>query len=132
MTLIEQVATYLEDSLSLGTLGTNLFVGYLPSSPDACIAVLDTGGLAPDVDVPTKSPTFQVFIRATNYDNGKAVLDTIRAGLHNKFPSNSTTGILVSGGTPILNMFAIAEGGHLGRDEVGRDLFSINFKCLTR
>lgn len=132
MTLIEQVAKYLQDTLSLGTLGTDIFIGYLPDSPDSAIAVMDTGGLEPDVHIPTKKPTFQVFIRDVNYDDGKAVLDAVRSGLHNKFPGNSTTGLLVAGGTSIMNMFAMAEGGHIGRDEVGRDLFSINFRCMTR
>jgi hypothetical protein len=130
MTLIEQVATYLEDNLLLGTIGTNIFITYTPDSantPDACISVLDTGGSSPDEYLPTKNPTFQVFIRDVDYDTGKAKLDAVRAGLH-RFFSN----YLVAGQTYFYYIFAISEGGHLGKDEAGRDLFSINFRCLTR
>lgn len=128
MTLIEQVATYLDDTLGLGTIGTDLFIGYAPdseSTPDSIIAVLDTGGTAPDPYLPTYVPTFQVFIRSDNYDNGKATLDSVR-GLH------QLVGELVSGQTYFYYILAISEGGHLGRDEAGRDLFSINFRCKTR
>lgn len=125
MTLIEQIATYLADDLSLGTLATDIFIGFMPETPDACIAVLDTGGTEPNRYVPTKSPTFQVFIRDENYDDGKTVLDSVR-GLHGKF------GELVSGEDHFLRLHAISEGGHVGRDEQGRDLFSINFTCEIR
>lgn len=132
MTLIEQVATYLQDTLSLGTIGTNIFINRLPDSPAAAIAVIDTGGAEPDTQVPVKRPTFQVLLRNTNYDNAKAVLNSVRDGLHNKFPGNSTTGLLTAGGTHILSMMAISEGGSIGQDEAGRDLMSINFICKTR
>jgi hypothetical protein len=125
MTLIEQIATYLQNDLSLGTIATDIFIGFLPETPDTCIAVLDTGGVTPNVYVPTKSPTFQVLVRATNYDNGKTVLDSVR-GLHRLF------GQLVSGQDYFLKLHAISEGGHIGRDEQGRDLFSINFVNETR
>jgi len=125
MTLIEQVATYLQDDFDLGTIGTDIFIGFMPESPDACIAVLDTGGTEPSRYLPIESPTFQAFIRATNYDNGKAVLATVR-GLHGKY------GELVSGEDHFMLLHAISEGGHVGRDEQGRDLFSIIFTCRTR
>lgn len=128
MTLIEQVATYLQDDLSLGTIGTNIFIGFAPdseSTPTQIISVLDTGGTAPDPYLPTYMPTFQVFIRAADYDTGKAILDSVR-GLH------QFKGSLVSGQTYFYYILAISEGGHLGRDEAGRDLFSINFRCKTR
>lgn len=128
MTLIEQVATYLQTNLSLGTIGTDIFIGYTPdsqSTPNEVISVIDTGGTEPDMYIPTHTPTFQVFIRAENYDAGKTILDTVR-GLH------QFAGTLVSGQTYFYYILAIAEGGHLGRDEAGRDLFSINFRCKTR
>lgn len=125
MTLIEQVATYLADDLSLGTPGTDIFIGYLPDTPDAAIAVLDTGGTEPSPFIPNKTPTFQVMIRDVDYDTGKAVLDSVR-GLHQK------VGELVTSETYFYYILAIAEGGHIGRDEAGRDLFSINFRTKTR
>jgi hypothetical protein len=129
MTLIEQIATYLDDDLNLGTLGTDIFVGYAPdseSTPAGIISVLDTGGTEPSSYLPTFMPTFQVFIRDVDYDTGRVVLDIVRNGLH------QFEGTLVVGQTYFYYILAISEGGHLGRDEAGRDLFSINFRCKTR
>jgi len=125
MTFIEEIARYLQTK-SVGTLGTNLFYSYLPDSVDACVAVMDTGGMTPDIDLPTKEPTFQVFIRSTTYDLGKAKMNTVRNELHRLM--NTT----LSGGTYVYNVFALSEGGHIGRNERGLDEFSINFKSLTR
>lgn len=130
MTLIEQVATYLIEQGVATALGTDIFIGRMPdnaTAPDAVIAVLDTGGPSPDIDIPTKSPTFQVFIRNTDYDTGKAKLDAVRTALHNFYND-----YLVAGQTFIYYIHALSEGGHLGQDEAGRDLFSMNFLCNTR
>jgi len=124
--LINDVADYLAEE-GIGTVATDIFCGYLPDETADCIAVLDTGGSEPDKDIPTKEPTFQVMIRASDYSAGKAQLDAVRAALH-----RSANISLVSGETYFYFILAIAEGGHLGRDDGGRDLFSINFRARTR
>ncbi len=126
MTFIEQVATYLQAG-GIGTLGTNLFISNLPDSVDSCVAVFDTGGMTPDIYLPTKEPTFQVLVRSTTYDLGKAKIDAIRALLHRNF--NVT---LVVGQTYVYSILAMSEGGHIGQNERGLDEFSMNFKALTR
>lgn len=126
MSVISEVAQFLHDN-SVGVLSTNLFYSFLPDNADACIGVLDTGGPAPDIYLPTKSPTFEVLIRAIDYDTGKAKLDAVRALLHNKYNSQ-----LVNGGIYFYSINAISEGGHLGKNERGLDEFSINFLCKTR
>lgn len=125
MILIDDIADYLED-LEIGIVGTTIFKSYMPPTPDNCIAVLDTGGVEPDHDLPTKHPTFQVLVRSTDYATGKALLDSIRAGLH------QAKGELISGQTFFYYVFALSEGGHIGRNDRGLDEFSINFECLTR
>jgi len=124
--VIDDVAQYLDDE-GIGTLGTDIFKSYAPDNVDAMVCVLDTGGPKPDKDIPTKSPTFQVFIRAASYSAGRAKLDSIRALLHRNFNSE-----LVAGQTYFYYILAISEGGHIGRNERGLDEFSINFQCLTR
>lgn len=126
MSIISDVSTYLQ-AQGLGTLGTNIFESYLPDSVDSCIGVFDTGGLQPDHYLPTKEPTFQIFIRAATYTAGKAILDSVRTLLHQKANLN-----LVSGQTYFYFIFAISEGGHIGRNDNGQDEFSINFQCRTR
>lgn len=126
MSLIDDVATYLENN-SIGTVGTDIFKSYLPDNDgNPIIAVYDTGGPAPNIDITSlKNPTFQIFVRADTYSTGKATLDSIRSLLH---------GIIETqvGNTYFLNCFAQSEGGHIGRNENGQDEFSINFIAKTR
>lgn len=126
MDLIKQVATYLA-AQGLGTLGTTIFYSYAPDSVDDCIVVLDTGGMKPDIYIPTKDPTFQVFIRASTYSAGKSVLNSVRSALHQQKGVN-----LVSGQTFFYYIYAMSEGGHIGRNDRGLDEFSINFHAKTR
>ena len=126
MSLISEVAEYLEDQ-GVGTVGTDIFVGYLPESVVPSLAVIDTGGLQPDRYLPTKEPTFQIYIRSATYSSGKAKLDAVRDALHKQV--NTT---LVSAGEYIYFIFAISEGGHLGRNPAGQDEFSMNFQARLR
>ena len=126
MSLISEVAQYLDDQ-GIGTEGTDIFHSYLPDSVDAAIAVLDTGGVQPDRYLPTKEPTFQIFVRSTSYNLGKATIDSIRTALHKKVNLN-----LVSGGIYFYFIFALSEGGHIGRNGRGLDEFSMNFQARTR
>jgi hypothetical protein len=127
MTIIEQVAQYLEDN-SVGTVGTDIFLGFHPDSPNNSIAILDTGGATPDIDLTDiQSPTFQIIVRNTDHETGKTKVDTIRGLLHNKY--NST---LISGQNYFYSINLVAEGGHVGRDNVNRDMFSMNFLAKLR
>lgn len=124
MALIDDIATYLQDN-SVGTIGVDLFKSYAPDSGDNIVCVLDTGGLRPDIYIPTKEPTFQIFIRSSSFSSGKSKLDTVRSLLHQKKA-------VTYGSTFFYFIHAISEGGHLGRNERGLDEFSINFQCRTR
>ena len=124
MALIDDIAAHMGNS-GLGTVSQDIFKSYLPDNGDACLAVIDTGGPKPDIYVPSKSPTFQVYIRAATYTAGKTKLAAVRALLHQT--QNRTIG-----STYFYYIHAIAEGGHVGRNERGLDEFSINFICKTR
>lgn len=125
MSLISDIADYLATN-GLGTVGTDIFYSYVPDIDGNLIAVLDTGGPTPSVDIKTlKNPTFQIFIRNSSYSAGKTNLDTIRSLLHQVIETTI-------GSTYFLNCFAQSEGGHIGRNERDQDEFSINFIAKTR
>lgn len=124
--VVNDIADYLEDE-GLGTVGTDIFVGNQPETPVNCITVFDTGGQKPSIDIPTKRPTFEVLVRATDYATGKDLIDSVRTLLHNKY--NET---LVVDGNYFFSINAVAEAGHLGKDELGNDEFSINFVTYVR
>lgn len=108
--------------------GLDVFRGYLPDDvASTAFAVIETGGMDADVDLPLKDPTFQVLIRSETYDAGKNKLDSIRDALH------QFRGQVLGTGTIFFHfIYALAEGGYIGRDERGRDMFSINFHAKTR
>lgn len=124
--IISDIADYLATQ-SLGTCGTNIFKGYLPDSVNECMAVLDTGGLEPDSYLPTKVPTFQVFIRSASYTLGKTKQEAVRTALHRL--TNTTLG-----DNYYFYVLAISEGGHIGKgmQSRGLDEFSMNFRALIR
>jgi hypothetical protein len=112
-------------ALTLGAVGTDIFVSALPPTPDACFAVYDTEGTEPDSYLPVRNPTFQILVRNTSYALGKAKIDAIREALHKlaNFTSDSVYFYAV---------LATSDGGYIGKDENGRHEFSINFRCKTR
>lgn len=122
--LADDITQYMATN-GIGTLATDLFEGNLPDSPDSAVVVIETGGTQPERELPFKSPTFQVYIRNQGYSAGRTKLDAVRALLH--AIQNQTIG-----STYFYYIFAISEGGHVGRDDNSRDLFSINFQCKTR
>jgi hypothetical protein len=49
MAFLPEIGTYLAATVTdtALTLGTNLFLGRLPDTPDTCVALFETGGLTP-------------------------------------------------------------------------------------
>lgn len=125
--LIDEIAQYLITNGAGTALGTDVFEGYLPPDPDVAYTILDTSGRTPSIYVPLKNPTFQVLIRDVVYNSGKDTLNSIFSLLHN-FYMNS----FIVNGIFVLRCNAVSQGGHIGQDPKGRDLFSINFETETR
>lgn len=126
--VIDDVASYLEDQ-GIGTVGSTIFSSYMPDTQSSTftIAVFDTGGLLPDPYLPTKEPTFQVFVRSNDYLTGKAKVDAIRSSLHQKKNLR-----LTDGGNYYYFILLQGEGGHIGRNDNGKDEFSMNFRARHR
>jgi hypothetical protein len=122
--MLADLQQYLADN-GVGTIATNLFATYMPPSPDNAVAIIATGGPEPIEISGIKSPTFQVLIRNADYATGEAKMATIR----NLLQALKNTTI---GNTYFYFILLTSEGGHIGRDDVGRDEFSLNFLCRTR
>lgn len=45
--MAQDVAEYLEDQ-SIGTIGTSIFVGYMPDAPAKCLTVYEYAGMEPE------------------------------------------------------------------------------------
>ena len=79
--MLTDVGTYLAAaSISTQdlTLGTNLFLGRLPDSPDTCVGLIQTGGTAPTDTFGTSYPPLetqglQTLVRAASYATAEAL-----------------------------------------------------------
>ena len=89
MSVLTDIGTYLNDaSISTQdlTLGTNLFLGRLPETPDTCVGVIQTAGVAPTDTFGTSFPPLetqglQTLVRATTYATAEALAVDIMKSL---------------------------------------------------
>jgi hypothetical protein len=127
-TLLEAVGTYLQTQ-GRGTLGTSLFLGLLPTTPDVCTAVYESGGGAPvetmgagaiAVDV----IQLQVITRAgrDDYVTGRDTAVAIRSLL------GSVSGQTLSG-ISVLRISAESWVMPMGVDNLDRPKFSTRYRC---
>lgn len=131
--LIDEVAQFLEAN-SIGVYssntGRNIFTTNLPDADnveDNALCIYDTTGLPPNIDIPLSSPSFQILIRDKEADTGSARTKALRDLLGRQY--NFT---FITNGTYIYSCNLVSNGGHIGKDDKGRDLFSLNFQCKIR
>ena len=128
--VLDDVATYLQTQ-GIGTIGTNLFKGSLPDSPDALVALIEVGGDAPiDVlsmaagTIKVERPVIRVVARAgqDDYQAARTKAASAYQQLH------GLTGQTLSG-TRYLTIEARHPPFNLGRDENGRWLSGFDALC---
>lgn len=126
-------------ALSLGTVGTSIFVGYMPASPDECCAVYEYGGTAPTFGfgspgVHFEQPAVQVVFRGpkpgpgvtTSYSNPRTKAEAAYRGL-----SAVEVATLTGGGTSALYHMIRPQQAPvmIGHDDDKRVLMAVNFLC---
>lgn len=129
--LLDDLGVYLQ-AQSIGTVGTDLFKGILPESPDDCISIDQSGGVEPDRELPLEKPTIQVLVRNDDYATGLTKAKAIYDLLHRAGHDNGAEPVLKVGGVDVMDIFAMQEPFHLGKDENERDLFTLNFVFYLR
>lgn len=119
------LADYLEDQ-GLGTVATDIFVGYLPSQPDTALAVYPYQGPAPDVGLPYDHPNVQLRSRSSDPQLAYSRLMDVYSALHGLHH-------ITLGTTWVTSVTALqSEPASLGRDEAGRDEYTLNFQLRVR
>jgi hypothetical protein len=124
----EQIANLLE---TLGVCGNDTgwttFIGQMGIA-DKCVLVLDQPGRGSEVGIAIDYPAIQVLVRtdreATAYSYGHAKAEIVFEQLHAAQPYPAEFPTLVS---------CLIRGGiaPLGKDDLGRHQFSINFDLIT-
>jgi hypothetical protein len=81
--VLDDLATRIATTIS-GTVGTNIFKSTMPTTPDAVVALYETGGLAPEKRFGTKGidwerPAVQVVVRGApgDYETARTTIQTI-------------------------------------------------------
>ena len=106
------------------TVGTDLFCNFMPSTPDACTAVYDTGGEAPEPGFNYERPTFQVRVRGDKGDNrpahehAQACRDELNGT--NNYTINSAR---------YIGIWCVTDVIFVGYDDNNRPIFTVNLRA---
>lgn len=130
-TILESIGDYLVTN-SLGTLGTNLFLGTLPETPDECVAVYENAGSPPAFTMGTGGividyPMIQVIARAgrEDYPTARDKAESIRVLLASVLDTTISS-------VKIMRIEPMGSVNPLGVDGKYRPLVSVNFRCLVK
>ena len=118
----KDLAEHIEDA-GHATVGTDMFVGFMPDSPDNCIVLTLTGGMAPEITVDLEYPGVQVRLRNASHGTGKALINTIYSLLHQI--TNTTIE-----GRMYHSVLATQGPSYLGKDQKDRAVFVCNFAII--
>ena len=98
--MLEDIGQYLQEK-GIGEIGTDLFIGYFPDTPDDCTVLLESEGKGENRMAGTQTPGLQVVARCKNnysYASGKlqAMHDVLK---QIGFEENSETasGVVING-----------------------------------
>lgn len=127
MALLDEIATYLAGK-NVGTVGTDLFMGFMPDTPDNLVALFEYAGepielVMGDDDPGLERPGLQVRVRDTSYPAGRAKIGQIVDILHGLSE-------VVINGTRYLLIRANGSPESLGLDANNRSEFVANFSIL--
>ena len=108
-----------------GTRGTNLFTGLMPDSPDACVAVYNRGGDAPETTNKIKNPQIRINVRGRlpDYESTWNWANRIFELLDGM--TNATVG-----GSRYIQIRARGDIYDKNRDQNGRIIFELNFRVM--
>jgi hypothetical protein len=129
VTTLVDIATYLDAQQASLTLGTNLFLGRMPDSPDTCVVLYEYGGSAPDNTMGgglpvLQNPSVQIAVRAVLYASAESLINLCWGTLEG-IVNMSLSGTRYNRVTAIQSPFV------LERDSQDRVIFVQNFN-VTR
>ena len=128
--ILEALGDYLQTN-SIGTLGTNIFLGKMPATPDYCITIYEYEGMAPEESFGNTAyeidkPRIQVVVRGARDDyptarnSSKTVRDILAA----------ITDVTISS-TKVLRVASLGAFIPLGLDDKDRPRIAANFQAYV-
>lgn len=120
--MLREIGAYLATK-SIGTVGTDIFLGLMPDQPDNCIALFEYAGSPPDLHWPGEYPGLQVRVRNKSYAAARTkigeVMDKLH-GLHEQTLSGTRYLLIKARGSPEI----------LKRDNNNRVELFVNFEII--
>lgn len=131
--LLDDLADVMSSN-GLGTVGVTIFKGALPSTPDACVALLGPyGGLPPVWTMSAgpasggrpqvERPRVQVLCRDTRYDAAEQKAVAVRFAIDG-------LGGFTKNGVGYKSVFMVQEPFYFERDANNREIFAANLEIL--
>ncbi len=126
--ILPELGAYLV-AQGIGTLATDLFLGFLPDTPDDCVVLYEYGGLASEHTFKAtpgaawENPRVQIVARAKVYNTGRTKIENTYKKLDGLINTTMT-------GVRYLGIFAIQSPFFLDRDERGRNKFAFNAQVM--
>lgn len=84
-TWLTDLAEHLEDR-AVGTVGTSIFIGFMPPTPTACVVVYDAGGtsLPHGIDVPWSEYRAEIRVRAASHSAATTLANKVITEIDHK------------------------------------------------
>ena len=127
--MLDEIGDYLDANVGALTLGTNLFLGRMPETPENAVAVYEPSSAPPSYSlggsgVPDlERPRIQIHVRNTVYATGRSLAYTIWVAM-NQIVSETL------GTTYWLRVESVDSPHFLMRDANDRPIFNMNFQGL--
>lgn len=133
MGMVEEVGAFLAASSTRFTIGTNLYLNFLPDEPATATALFETPGPGP-LDTFSKAaaieqPRVQLVCRSSGDNTGPTIA---RANIDVAFTTLHSVANQVLSGSTYLRIAAVQSPFLLDRDPRGRVEFAVNFEAQRR
>ena len=120
--MLREIGAYLATK-SIGTVGTDIFLGLMPDQPDNCIALFEYAGSPPDLHWAGEYPGLQVRVRNKSYLAARIKIGEVIQKLHGLHEQELS-------GTRYLLIRARGSPEILKRDGNNRIEFFVNFEIM--
>lgn len=120
--MLAEIGAYLATK-SIGTVGTDIFLGLMPDEPDSCIALFEYAGSPPDLHWNGEYPGLQVRVRDKSYAAARTKIGEVMKqlhGLHEQMLSGTRYLLVKARGSPEV----------LKRDANNRVELFVNFEVI--
>jgi hypothetical protein len=120
--MLTEIGAYLATE-SIGTVGTDIFLGLMPDQPDSCVALFEYAGSPPDLHWNGKYPGLQVRVRNKSYAAARTKIGEVMEKLHRLHEQTLS-------GTRYLLIKARGSPEILKRDNNNRVELFVNFEII--